>query len=167
MKSSISSHKSLFLQVPALCVIVAFVDGNGKMQQRVFKVGLYKESPDEKLTNQMNDHIIHAIETTLNVPRHPLTIAPLLKKLVPDSLVDGIPASWAGSGIVLFTTVFWVPNFWVPFQLLRTEKNPTGDRNQFVLRYTKNTKYPLSLNRSSVCLCACCCTLSSGQWVSI
>ena len=52
-----------------LCVIVAFVDGNGKMQQRVFKVGLYKESPDEKLTNQMNDHIIHAIETTLNVPR--------------------------------------------------------------------------------------------------
>ena len=52
-----------------LCVIVAFVDGNGKMQQRVFKVGLYKESPEEKLTNQMSDHIIHAIETTLNVPR--------------------------------------------------------------------------------------------------
>jgi hypothetical protein len=53
-----------------LCVIVAFVDGNGKMQQRVFKVGLYKESPEETMTSQMSDHIIHAIETTLNVPRH-------------------------------------------------------------------------------------------------
>ena len=34
--------------------------------------------------------------------------------------------------------------------------------NQFVLRYTKNTKYPLSLNRLSVCLCACCSVPSAG-----
>ena len=39
------------------------------MQQRVFKLGLYKESPEEKLTNQMSDHILHAIESTLGVSR--------------------------------------------------------------------------------------------------
>ena len=39
------------------------------MQQRVFKLGLYKESPEEKLTNQMSDHILHAIESTLGISR--------------------------------------------------------------------------------------------------
>ena len=88
----------------------------------------------------------------------------LSKEFLQEVVISSdLGAGRAGSGIVLFTSVFWVPNFWVPFQLLRTEKNPTGDRNQFVLRYTKNTKYPLSLNRSSVCLCACCCTYPQ-QW---
>ena len=52
-----------------LCIIVGFVDDNGKMQQRVIKVGLYNEAPEEKLTNQMSDHILTAIEETLLVPR--------------------------------------------------------------------------------------------------
>ena len=52
-----------------LCVIVGFVDDNEKMQQRVIKVGLYNEAPEEKLTNQMSDHILTAIEETLLVPR--------------------------------------------------------------------------------------------------
>lgn len=33
------------------------------------KLGIYDESPEEKLTNQMLDHIIYAIEETLEVPR--------------------------------------------------------------------------------------------------
>lgn len=52
-----------------LCVIVALIDKNGKMQQRVIKVTLYNESPEEKLTNQMSDHILTAIEGTLGTPR--------------------------------------------------------------------------------------------------
>ena len=52
-----------------LCVIVGYVDDTGKMQQRVIKVGLYNEAPEEKLTNQMSDHILTAIEGTLQVPR--------------------------------------------------------------------------------------------------
>jgi hypothetical protein len=52
-----------------LCVIVGFVNGDGRMQQRVFKVALYKESPEEKLTNQMSDHIITAIEECLQTPK--------------------------------------------------------------------------------------------------
>ena len=51
-------------------MIVAFVDAKGEMQQRVLKVALYNEAPEEKLTNQMSDHIIHAIEEVLDVPRY-------------------------------------------------------------------------------------------------
>ena len=43
-----------------LCVIVGFVDDKSQMQQRVIKLGLYNESPEEKLTNQMSDHILTA-----------------------------------------------------------------------------------------------------------
>ena len=32
-----------------LCIIVGFVDGKGRMQQRIFKLGMYNESPEEKL----------------------------------------------------------------------------------------------------------------------
>jgi hypothetical protein len=56
--------------VVVLCVIVAFVDAKGEMQQRVLKVALCNEAPEEKLTNQMSDHIIHAIEEVLDVPRY-------------------------------------------------------------------------------------------------
>lgn len=51
-----------------LCVIVGFVDDKGKMQQRVIKLGLYNEAPEEKLTNQMSDHILHAITEVLDAP---------------------------------------------------------------------------------------------------
>ena len=43
-----------------LCVIVGFVDDKGQMQQRVIKLGFYNESHEEKLTNQMSDHILTA-----------------------------------------------------------------------------------------------------------
>ena len=39
------------------------------MQQRVLKVGLYREAPEEKLTNTMSDHILTAIEGTLGTER--------------------------------------------------------------------------------------------------
>ena len=39
------------------------------MQQRVLKVGLYKEVLEEKLTNTMSDHIITAIEGMLGTER--------------------------------------------------------------------------------------------------
>ena len=38
------------------------------MQQRVIKLGLYTEAPEEKLTNQMSDHILHAIIEVLDAP---------------------------------------------------------------------------------------------------
>lgn len=57
-----------------LCVIVGFVDDKGQMQQRVIKLGLYNESPEEKLTNQMSDHILTAIEGILSVPRRLLKV---------------------------------------------------------------------------------------------
>lgn len=62
------------IRVVVLCVIVAFVDDKGMMQQRVMKVGLYDESPEEKLTNQMSDHIIYAIEEVLDVPRNMIKV---------------------------------------------------------------------------------------------
>jgi hypothetical protein len=40
------------------------------MQQRVMKLAMYNDSPEERLTNQMSDHLIHAIEGVLEVPRH-------------------------------------------------------------------------------------------------
>lgn len=52
-----------------LCVIAAFVDKNGKMQQRIIKVALYNEPPEEKFTNTMSDHILTAIEGTLGTHR--------------------------------------------------------------------------------------------------
>lgn len=58
------------IQLVVLCVIVAFVDSKGQMQERVLKLALYNEAPEEKLTNQMSDHIIHAIEEVLAVPRY-------------------------------------------------------------------------------------------------
>ena len=69
----ISFDETTIRQV-VLCVIVGFVDDMGKMQQRVMKLGIYDESPEEKLTNQMSDHIIYAIEETLQVPRHNIKV---------------------------------------------------------------------------------------------
>ena len=57
-----------------LCVIVGFVDDKGKMQQRVIKLGLYNEAPEEKLTNQMSDHILHEISEVLEAPPKSLKV---------------------------------------------------------------------------------------------
>jgi hypothetical protein len=77
-----------------LCVIVGFVDDKGKMQQRVMKLGIYDESPEEKLTNQMSDHIIYAIEEILQVPRHQIKVftrdGVYLNELCMTKLVGGI-----------------------------------------------------------------------------
>ena len=69
----ISFDETTIRQV-VLCVIVGFVDDMGEMQQRVMKLGINDESPEEKLTNQMSDHIIYAIEETLQVPRHNIKV---------------------------------------------------------------------------------------------
>lgn len=44
------------------------------MQQRVIKLGLYNEAPEEKLTNQMSDHILHAISEVLEAPPKSLKV---------------------------------------------------------------------------------------------
>lgn len=46
------------------------MDDSGRMQQRVMKLAMYNDSPEERLTNQMSDHLIHALEEVLDVPRH-------------------------------------------------------------------------------------------------
>ena len=57
-----------------LSIIVGFVDVMGKMQQRVFKLGMYDEAPEEKLTNTMSDHILHAITEVLDATRSSIKV---------------------------------------------------------------------------------------------
>lgn len=57
-----------------MCVIAGYVDDIGKMQQRVIKVALYNEAPEEKETNQMSDHIIFAVEEILQIPKCDLKV---------------------------------------------------------------------------------------------
>lgn len=49
------------------CVIVGFVDDEGRMQQRVIRLAMYLEAPEESLTNTMSSFVIYAISEILQV----------------------------------------------------------------------------------------------------
>ena len=49
------------------CVVVGFVDDQGWMQQRVVRLGMYLEAPEESITNTMSSLVIVAISEILQV----------------------------------------------------------------------------------------------------
>ena len=49
------------------CVVVGYIGDDGRMKQRVIRLALYVEAPEERTTNTMSNFVIVAITEALQV----------------------------------------------------------------------------------------------------